>query len=179
MTIDTGGSWKALGYISKMAVGRYGLLGAGFSGSDSTYYSDHAWANSSNNRVAFYGGGASHGSVCGAFACGLDRALSYSCWYGGASPSSNNWVKRKNIGDPKWVPIVLICPFTGLLGICDLHIIQAYTCKSAAIRSSRICGATIDINTVIRMIVYAHHRFLSFDQIDGRGMAMNDYEIIW
>ena len=95
MTIDTGGSWKALGYISKMAVGRYGLLGAGFSGSDSTYYSDYVWANSSNNRVAFYGGDANNGSSCGAFACRLGTALSYSSWYTGASPSRNMHGNKK------------------------------------------------------------------------------------
>ena len=98
MTIDTGGSWKALGYISKMAVGRYGLLGAGFSGSDSTYYSDYAWANSSNNRVAIYGGRPDDGSSCGAFACSLRRALSNSGWGDGASPSSNRHGKEKSQG---------------------------------------------------------------------------------
>ena len=98
MTIDTGGSWKPLGYISKMAVGRYGLLGAGFSGSDSTYYSDYVWANSSNNRVALYGGAASIGSSCGAFACRLAIALSISDWSHGASPSSNRHGKEKSQG---------------------------------------------------------------------------------
>ena len=97
MTIDTGGSWKGLGYISKMAVGRYGLLGAGFSGSDSTYYSDYAWADSSDNRVAIYGS-TGDGSFCGAFACTLATALSASSWYRGASPSSNRHGKEKSQG---------------------------------------------------------------------------------
>ena len=90
-----------------MAAGRYGLLGAGFSGSDSTYYSDYAWANSSNNRVAIYGGDTNDGSKCGAFACDLCNALSISYWGSGASPSSNRHWKEK-VRDPKWVPDIFI-----------------------------------------------------------------------
>lgn len=75
-------------YISKMAVGKYGLLPCVGNGSGTTYYCDALWANSSNNRVAIYGGYPGDGSGCGAFACHLDYALSHSYWSCGASPSS-------------------------------------------------------------------------------------------
>ena len=72
-----------------MAVDVYGLMPYGIGGSATTYYCDAQWYNNSNNRVAFYGGRADDGSWCGAFACHLYNALSYSYWRVGASPSSN------------------------------------------------------------------------------------------
>ena len=96
MKIDTGGGWKNLGYQTKMGVGKYGLLPCVGNGSDTTYYCDALWANSSNNRVALCGGATHNGSDCGAFACPLNTALSSSYWPHGASPSRNMQLKRKN-----------------------------------------------------------------------------------
>ena len=62
------------------------LLPSGFSGANGTYYSDACWS-STGVKYALVGGACYNGSACGAFALGLNAALSGSGWSTGVALS--------------------------------------------------------------------------------------------
>ena len=77
----------ANGYIKNQSTGIFGNLPINTTGaSDSTYYCDYYWYNSSGVRLLFLGGGYGVGRSCGARCFRVNCAPSYATVYIGASP---------------------------------------------------------------------------------------------
>jgi hypothetical protein len=76
------------GFISESTlIPGLGLVPKTMSGSDSTYYCDAMWFNTSQTGFARFGGGTNGGSRCGAFYCSLDGPVSVSGWLCGVALS--------------------------------------------------------------------------------------------
>lgn len=93
---DTGNGYKNIGvtpsgthggYISKMTFNPNGIHPKVASGSETTYYCDGLWFNTSQVNVALTGGNQSANSRYGCFYLDLSRVSSDAIWYIGASLS--------------------------------------------------------------------------------------------
>lgn len=67
------------GWIKTIAQGKYGdVLPTSNGGSETTYYSDYSWFNSTENRIFLRSGNSDHGSRCGVFVANAHSASSVS-----------------------------------------------------------------------------------------------------
>lgn len=65
------------GWTKAIAQGKYGdVLPTAHGGSETTYYSDYSWFNSTVNRIFLRSGGSDYGSGCGVFLASADDASS-------------------------------------------------------------------------------------------------------
>ena len=73
------------GWIKAVAQGKYGdVVPTAHGGSETTYYSDYSWFNSTGNRIFLRSGGSGDGSRCGVFVANASNASSRSWTYFGA-----------------------------------------------------------------------------------------------
>ena len=67
------------GWIKAVAQGKYGdVVSTAHGGSETTYYSDYSWFNSTANRIFLRSGTSDYGSRCGVFVADANRASSHS-----------------------------------------------------------------------------------------------------
>lgn len=67
------------GWTKAVAQGKYGdVVPTAHGGSETTYYSDYGWFNSTGNRIFLRSGASDNGSQCGVFAARAHAASSYS-----------------------------------------------------------------------------------------------------
>lgn len=67
------------GWTKAVAQGKYGdVVPTAHGGSETTYYSDYSWFNSTGNRIFLRSGSSVNGSQCGVFVAGADHASSIS-----------------------------------------------------------------------------------------------------
>lgn len=67
------------GWIKAVAQGKYGdVVPTAHGGSETTYYSDYSWFNSTGNRIFLRSGASDHGSRCGVFVATANNASSTS-----------------------------------------------------------------------------------------------------
>jgi hypothetical protein len=73
------------GWTKAVAQGKYGdVVPTAHGGSETTYYSDYSWFNTTGNRIFLRSGRSDHGSHCGVFVASAANASSHSWTYVGA-----------------------------------------------------------------------------------------------